>query len=191
MKLIVGLGNPGDRYRETYHNIGFNALDILAARFSVPELRFDKKSDSLLGDVSVAGQKVMLCKPQTFMNLSGDAVCEIAHYYKLSPKEILILYDDVDIKKGIVRARQNGSAGTHNGMRDIVSKLGSFDFARVRIGTGLKPDFISLVDYVLSKPFPSERKLLDRACAAAAELAEQWAKGEPWQDMTVTVADDG
>ncbi|MCX4314324.1 MAG: aminoacyl-tRNA hydrolase, partial [Clostridia bacterium] len=134
MKLVVGLGNPGNEYKDTYHNVGFIALDRLASRLVAPDFAFDKKSDSLLSDVVVCGEKVLLCKPQTFMNLSGDAVSRLSRYYKIAPRDILVMYDDIDIAIGTVRARESGSAGTHNGMRDIVGKLGSTDFARVRIG---------------------------------------------------------
>lgn len=187
MKLVVGLGNPGGDYRDTYHNIGFIALDILVARFRAPCFTFDKKSNAELSDVSPFGEKVILCKPQTYMNLSGDAVSALARYYKIAPKDILVIYDDVDIAKGAVRARECGSAGTHNGMRDIVQKLGSTEFARVRIGTGYKPDYMGLADYVLSHMTSAEKPLLERACAAACDFAESRIKGETWRELTVTV----
>ncbi|MDE6402117.1 MAG: aminoacyl-tRNA hydrolase, partial [Clostridiales bacterium] len=142
MKLVVGLGNPVSEYRDTYHNIGFNAIDILAARLRAPVFAFDKKSNAELSDISAGGERVMLCKPQTYMNLSGNAVAYLARYYKIAPTDILVMYDDIDIAKGTIRARLNGSAGTHNGMRDIVSKLGGTEFARVRIGIGLKPNYM-------------------------------------------------
>lgn len=187
MKLVVGLGNPGNDYRDTYHNIGFNALDMLAARFGAPEFAADKKSNSKLSDAVVLGQKALLCKPQTYMNLSGDAVSYLARYYKLDPSDILVLYDDIDIAKGTVRARYNGSAGTHNGMRDIVAKLGSVGFARVRIGTGFKPNYMMLADYVLSKIRSDEKATLDAACVAACDFAADWLGGKPWQEQTVIV----
>lgn len=189
MKLVVGLGNPDREYRDTYHNIGFNATDVLAARLNAPDFAFDKKSNAELSDMSAfGGDRLILCKPQTYMNLSGNAVAYLARYYKIDPNDILVMYDDIDIAKGVVRARLNGSAGTHNGMRDIVAKLGSTDFARVRIGTGFKPNYMTLADYVLSH-FPSgERDLLKAACEAASGFAEKWIRGEDWQDLTVTVA---
>ncbi|MDE6293540.1 MAG: aminoacyl-tRNA hydrolase [Clostridiales bacterium] len=188
MKLIVGLGNPGSDYRDTYHNVGFMSIDKLAARLSVPDFALDKKSNSYLSDCNLFGQKTLFCKPNTYMNLSGDAVSYLARYYKIAPKDILVLYDDIDIPKGTVRARLSGSAGTHNGMRDIVAKLGSTDFARVRVGIGMKPDYMGLADYVLSKVPESWRKLMDGAYSVAADFADDWIAGKPWQDLTKIVS---
>lgn len=185
MKLAVGLGNIGDRYADTYHNIGFIALDRLAERFAAPPFR--QKDNALISDVTVGGEKLMLAKPTTFMNLSGDAVSKLARYYKLEPKDIVVVYDDIDIHKGTVRARLSGSAGTHNGMRDIVSKLGSTAFPRVRIGTGIKPSFIDLVDYVLMHITSVEKPKLVGACDIACDYVEAWARGEPWQELTRVV----
>lgn len=187
MKLVVGLGNPGNEYKDTYHNVGFIALDRLASRLVAPDFAFDKKSNSLLSDVVVGGEKVLLCKPQTFMNLSGDAVSHLARYFKIQPCDVLVMYDDIDIAIGTVRARGNGSAGTHNGMRDIVAKLGSTDFARVRIGIGFRPSFMSLAEYVLSRFTSTERPVLDAACAAACDFAIDRLNGKKWQELTVNV----
>ena len=185
MKLVVGLGNPGERYEDTYHNVGFIAIDILAERLSAPP--YAKKGDALVTDIRVGGDKVILCKPLTFMNLSGDAVSSISRYYKIAPSDIIIIYDDIDIKKGTVRVRENGSAGTHNGMRDIVAKLGSTEFPRVRIGTGLKPSFMDLADYVLSHIQAFERPIILKAADKACDFVLDKLNGKPWQDMTVTV----
>ncbi len=185
MKLVAGLGNPGRDYAGTYHNVGFDALDALAARFCAPDFKADKTA--LVTDVSVRGEKVLLAKPQTYMNLSGDAVSALARYYKIAPRDILILYDDIDINVGTVRARERGSAGTHNGMRDIVAKLNSCDFARVRIGTGPKPNYMNLADYVLSHYGAAVKKTLDAACAAACDFVEAWLSGAEWQDKTIVV----
>lgn len=185
MKLIAGLGNPGDGYKDTYHNVGFIALDRLASRFIAPDFRLDKKSNAYLSEQNIYGQKVLLCKPNTYMNLSGDAIGYLVRYYKIDPKDVLVMYDDIDIRKGTVRARPNGSAGTHNGMRDIVAKIGT-DFARVRIGTGMKPDFMALADYVLSSIPAFERPIMDGACALACDFTEQWLKGEEWTSLTMT-----
>ena len=186
MKLIVGLGNVGENYADTYHNVGFMALDIIAERLNAPA--FSVKNNAYISDASVSGEKVFLIKPTTFMNKSGDAVCYFSRYYKIEPKDILVLYDDIDIGKGAVRARLSGSAGTHNGMRDIVAKLGSTDFARVRIGTGPKPAFMDLIHYVMVHIPAVERPLLDKAFAAAADFALEWAAGKEWQTLTVNVA---
>lgn len=191
MKLIVGLGNPERDYGMTYHNIGFVALDRVSSWFQTPDFALDKKSNAYISDSNIYRQRVLLVKPNTYMNLSGDAVSFIARYYKIEPKDILVIYDDIDMPKGTVRARQNGSAGTHNGMRDIVTKLGSTDFARVRIGIGPKPNYMALADYVLSKmPAPWFESVMDKACGLAAEFAEDWISGKPWQDLTKTVKID-
>lgn len=187
MKLVVGLGNPGNDYRNTYHNIGFRAIDKLAALLCAADFSFDKKGNAELAEYAFGVDKTLLVKPQTFMNLSGDAVSHYARYYKVMPQDILVLYDDIDIPKGTVRARMGGSAGTHNGMRDIVGKLGSEGFARVRIGIGFRPNYMGLADYVLSRIGAAENQKLDAACDAACGYAKQWIAGTPWQDLTVSV----
>ncbi len=187
-RLVVGLGNPGDGYADTYHNVGFIALDVLSARFSASDYRVE--ANALSADtVTEKGDRVIFIKPQTFMNLSGDAVVRFSRYYKIDPSDILVIYDDIDIKKGAVRARLNGSAGTHNGMRDIVAKLGSTDFARVRIGTGFKPNYMDLASYVLSHIPSTERDVINKAAAAAADLAKDWILGVKWETLTVDVTD--
>ncbi len=188
MKLVVGLGNPGGDYRNTYHNIGFCALDRLAARLCLPEFCFDKKCEAEVSDARIAGQRVLFAKPQTYMNLSGNAVSALSRYYKIEPSDILVVYDDIEIKKGVVRARPSGSAGTHNGMRDIVNKLGSTEFARVRIGIGLKPNYMALADYVLSRFSDLDRPILDGACALACDFVCDWIENKEWRDLTVTVS---
>lgn len=187
-RLVVGLGNPGDGYADTYHNVGFIALDVLSARFSASDYRVE--ANALSADtVTAKGDRIIFIKPQTFMNLSGDAVLRFSRYYKIDPSDILVIYDDIDIKKGTVRARLNGSAGTHNGMRDIVAKLGSTDLARVRIGTGFKPNYMDLASYVLSHIPSAERDVINRAAAAAADFAEQWISGVKWETLTVDVTE--
>lgn len=187
MKLVVGLGNPEGSYRETYHNLGFDAINILAERFFAPDFRLDKKSNALLSEVDRGGNKVVLCKPQTYMNNSGDAVGALVRYYKLRSADIIVLYDDIDIAKGVVRGRLSGSAGTHNGMRDVTEKLGFSDFARVRIGTGFKPDYMTLTDYVLAHIPQSERAALVSACGLACDMVEDWLDGREWQCLTLNV----
>ena len=187
MKLIVGLGNPGSDYACTYHNVGFMAVGVLSSRFQSPDFVLDKKSNAYLSDGILFGQKTIFVKPNTYMNLSGDAVAALSRYYKIEPQDILVIYDDIDIEKGTVRARTSGSAGTHNGMRDIVAKLGTTDFARVRVGIGLKPDYMALADYVLSKISSEWRELMDKSFAVAADFAEEWLEGKAWQNLTKTV----
>ena len=186
MKLVVGLGNPGGDYRNTYHNIGFCAVDELAARLGLPEFSLDKKSNALISDARIGGDKVIFAKPQTYMNLSGDAVSALMRYYKTELRDILVVYDDIELKKGTVRARLSGSAGTHNGMRDIVAKVGSEGFARVRIGIGLKPNYMALADYVLSRFSAADKPALDAAIEAACDFVCDWIENKPWQELTVT-----
>ena len=151
---------------------------------------FDKKSNAYISDSDIWRQRVLLVKPNTYMNLSGDAVSFLARYYKIEPKDILVIYDDIDMSKGVVRARLSGSAGTHNGMRDIVAKLNSTDFARVRVGIGPKPNYMGLADYVLSKINSAFNGVMDKACGLAAAFADDWIAGKPWQDLTKTVKID-
>ena len=173
MRLIVGLGNPGEKYEHTRHNAGFDALTILADQLGVKTAKL--KGNSLLMEGFAGGEKVLLCKPQTFMNLSGNAVRQLMDFYKLSPDQLLILYDDIDIPQGWLRIRRGGSAGTHNGMRSVIASLGLEDFARVRIGVGANPPGYDLVDWVLSHyNTPEERQIAFDAYHKAADAALDW-----------------
>ena len=169
MYLIVGLGNPGLSYKKTRHNAGFQALDALAERLGV---RVKTKGFSALyGEGRIGGERVILCKPQTYMNLSGDAVQQLLHFYKLAPDRLVVLYDDIDLPIGSMRIRANGSAGSHNGMRSIISCIHSEDFARIRIGVG-KDESLMLKDYVLKRPSKDEQKTLNEVFEHAADAAE-------------------
>lgn len=158
MKLIVGLGNPGDAYAYTYHNVGWLALDVLADRLNM-KLSV-KECESLVGVKSAGGEKIVLAKPLTFMNLSGSAVKQLLARYKTTPADLVVVYDDIDIAKGMYRFREKGSAGTHNGMRDIIAKIGTENFARVRVGTGPVPENLPLVAYVLNTIPDADRPLV-------------------------------
>lgn len=148
MKLIVGLGNPGTVYDGTYHNLGFMAVTRLADEKSIV---LDKaKFNGLYGQGIIKDEKVILLKPLTYMNLSGQAVKAFADYYKILPEDIIVFCDDIDITKGTTRYREKGSAGTHNGLKNIIYCLGSQDFKRIRIGAG-NDKTMDLKDYVLSK----------------------------------------
>jgi PTH1 family peptidyl-tRNA hydrolase len=150
MWLIVGLGNPGERYARTRHNIGFEGLDTLARRHNL-EFR-GKRANSLIAEGNIAGQRVALVKPQTFMNLSGQAVSALRGWYKIDPaRELLVVYDDLDLPFGKLRLRERGSAGTHNGMRSIVGQLGSNEFPRLRVGIDQPPGKMDAAAYVLSR----------------------------------------
>ena len=176
VKIIAGLGNPGERYAGTYHNVGWLALDIIADRLGIRIKTAE--CDSLTGVKDIDGERVVLAKPQTFMNLSGRAVKQLLGRYKATSADLLVIYDDIDIEKGTFRFRERGSAGTHNGMRDIVSALGSGDFARLRIGTGKVPENIPLVSYVLADMTDDDRALIGAASKEAADKAVEWLKSK-------------
>lgn len=167
MYLIVGLGNPGIAYLNTRHNVGFCAVDHLADKLNIAVNRYKHKA--LVGEGFVSGKKVMLAKPQTYMNLSGESVQELMAYYKVDLAHLVVLYDDIDLEIGALRIRGAGSAGTHNGMRSVIACLGEDDFARIRIGVGRQQTGRDLASYVLSKPDQEEQALLATAYEQAAD----------------------
>ncbi len=148
MFIIVGLGNPGRKYQETRHNVGFNTIDLLAYKNNIKINKLKHKA--LYGEVFWGGEKVLLAKPQTFMNLSGESVRDMMEFYKIEEKNLIVIYDDIDLEVGSLRIRQKGSAGTHNGMRSIIYQIQTDDFPRVRIGIG-RPEFADLSDFVTGK----------------------------------------
>ena len=168
--LIVGLGNPGSQYAKTRHNCGFRAIDILAEQLNC---KVDKaKFQGLYGQVNYEGCKLFLLKPQTFMNLSGRSVLQLSAYFNIPPQRIIVLFDDISLPPGRLRVRADGSAGGHNGIKSIISELGSQDFPRVKIGVGAKPEpERDLADWVLSSFTASEEKSLSGALKAAADAA--------------------
>lgn len=166
MFLIAGLGNPTKTYAGTRHNIGFEVLDCLADRCGISVNA--KKYKALYGMGQIEGQKVLLMKPQTFMNLSGEAVSAMASYYKIQPQQMIVIYDDINLPTGQLRVRKKGSAGGHNGVKNIIERTGSSDFMRVRVGIGEKPEGWDLADYVLSKFSKTERPLMEEAIDDAA-----------------------
>lgn len=149
MKLIVGLGNPGKEYQNTYHNLGFMVIDKLAKQLGISVSK--SKGNALYAETKYNGEIVFLIKPLTYMNLSGQAIKYFAKYYKLSPQDIIVVCDDIDLPKGTSRYRENGSGGTHNGLKNIVYELKSEEFKRVKIGCAREDKAIDLKDYVLSK----------------------------------------
>ncbi|QIB69624.1 aminoacyl-tRNA hydrolase [Aminipila butyrica] len=169
MYVIVGLGNPGKKYENTRHNIGFIALDYLADRHGIKITKIKHKA--LVGEGNISGQKVLLVKPQTYMNLSGNSVREVMEYYKLEPENLLVVYDDIDIPTGSVRIRKKGSAGTHNGMRSIVYDLQSDQFPRIRIGMGNNKK-ADLVNFVIGSFTKEERKIFEGAVVHTADAIE-------------------
>ncbi len=176
MKFIIGLGNPTAQYVGTRHNIGFDAITRLADdhRISVTE----KKHKALCGKGIIGGEKVILLKPQTYMNLSGESVRDVLDFYKAGPEDIIVCYDDVSLAPGQLRVREKGSAGGHNGIKNIIAHLGTEQFARVRIGVGEKPAGWDLADYVLGR-FPAEEEpLMREALADAARACEMFVMDE-------------
>ena len=173
MYIIAGLGNPGRKYEKTRHNSGFAAVDILAERLGVSVTT--EKFDGLTASCMIEGNRTLLLKPQTFMNLSGICVRKACDFYQVDPaRELIVLYDDVSLEQGQLRVRAKGSAGGHNGMKSIIAQLGTQEFLRVKIGVGEKPEGMDLADYVLGR-FPlSERAdmqlCFDRASRAAMDL---------------------
>ncbi|MCQ2567230.1 MAG: aminoacyl-tRNA hydrolase [Mogibacterium sp.] len=166
MYVIIGLGNPGKEYENTRHNMGFKAIDALAADagIEVKKSRFH----SLLGQGRIAGEKVLLVKPQTYMNRSGIAARECAMYFDVPRENVIVIYDDIDIPLSAIRIRKSGGAGTHNGMKSVVQELGVTDFPRIRIGVGAAADDEDLVNRVIGKVPKDEQLLLDKAAEAAA-----------------------
>ena len=168
MYIIAGLGNPGKQYDMTRHNIGFHTIDYMADKLNVKVKKL--KFKALYGECEIAGEKTLLIKPQTYMNLSGESVKELLAYYKAGAEDLIVLYDDYDLPKGALRIRKGGSAGTHNGMRNIVYLTGSQAFPRVRVGIG-KPEHAGqeLAAHVLGKYPPEQRQLMFDAFTRAAD----------------------
>ena len=169
--LLVGLGNPGDQYEHTRHNVGFMVADELAERSHVPVQRL--KFRALTNTVTVGDQKVLLMKPVTYMNLSGEAVHEAAAFYKIPPEHILVISDEVALAPGKLRVRRSGSAGGHNGLKNIIAHLGTDQFPRIRLGVGQKPhpDY-DMADWVLGKFQGEDKKAVEAAVKKAADAAE-------------------
>ena len=168
MYLIVGLGNPGKEYQNTRHNIGFDVIDVIARQENISVT--EKKHKALIGKGIIAGRKVILAKPQTYMNLSGESVRSLLDYYKADEtEELLVVSDDISLPPGQLRIRKKGSAGGHNGLKNIIAHLGHDCFQRIKMGVGEKPEGYDLVDYVLGRFDGTDRKIMDQAALAAAD----------------------
>jgi PTH1 family peptidyl-tRNA hydrolase len=176
MKLIVGLGNPDREYQNTFHNLGFMSVDKTAEFLGV---QFSKeKNRALVAETKIKGEKVILAKPLTYMNLSGESVRELMTFYKIEIKDLLVIYDDFDLVKGAIRIRESGSAGTHNGMRNIIKELGRTDFARVRVGfKPVEPTRVPLIDLVLSGIKAEDKQLFDKVTEQAGKAGVDFANG--------------
>lgn len=174
--ILVGLGNPGREYENTRHNIGFIALDMLAEQYNVKINRI--KFKSLTGECVIDGKKVLLLKPQTYMNNSGEAVRDAMQFYKVEPQNVIIMFDDISLEPGNLRIRQKGSDGGHNGIKSIIYLTGSDKFPRIKIGVGAKPHpNYDLAKWVLSSFKSDEIPRLKQACKYAGEAAELIVKG--------------
>ncbi len=169
--VIAGLGNPGRKFENTRHNVGFDTVDLLAWRHGIKITKL--KCKALVGEGIIENRRVLLVKPQTFMNSSGESIREIIEYYKVPVKNIIVIYDDVDLKPGKLRIRPKGSSGTHNGMKSVIYQIQSDEFPRVRIGIGPKPDGWDLADYVLSRFKPEEREIVNKTITRAADAIEE------------------
>ncbi|MBQ4467925.1 MAG: aminoacyl-tRNA hydrolase [Firmicutes bacterium] len=168
MYIIAGLGNPGKKYEHTRHNMGFLALDLLADKYGIKVDRL--KFKALTGEGRIEGKKVLLVKPQTYMNLSGESIRDVMHFYKEPIENLIVIYDDIDIPEGTLRIRPKGSAGTHNGMRNIIYLLGEDEFPRIRVGIGGERRS-DLVDYVIGRVTEGEADVLWETLNKAAEAA--------------------
>ena len=168
MKLIVGLGNPGKKYEGTKHNVGFEVIDKAADKYNISVTKVKHKG--LIGDGNISGEKVLLLKPQTYMNLSGESVKEVMTFYKIDAKDVIVIYDDTSLPVGATRIREKGSAGGHNGIKNIIAHLGTDSFPRIKVGIGEKPNGWELADYVLSRFSKDDEPLIesgkDRALTA-------------------------
>ena len=177
MYVIVGLGNPGREYQNTRHNIGFDVIEALAdvAGISVME----RKHKAIIGKGVLDGQRVILVKPQTYMNLSGESVRDVIDYYKLdATQDLIVISDDTSLDVGNIRVRKKGSAGGHNGLKDIIAHLGHDTFMRVKMGVGEKPKGYDLADYVLGHFTGDERKVMDEAAKTAVEAIRMMMSGD-------------
>jgi PTH1 family peptidyl-tRNA hydrolase len=187
MKLIVGLGNPGAQYERTRHNVGWQVLDAFARKFRIEISRHEK--NALTGTGRAGGGSVMLAKPLTYMNLSGDAVKLLINGYLDSPGDMIVVYDDIDLPLGRLRIRPNGSAGTHNGMRSIISTIQSEQFPRLRVGIGASEQG-RLRDYVLDEFTAEEQPIVDRAVERAVDALLLFARGDLKRAMNQFNRDD-
>ena len=180
--LVVGLGNPGDKYENTRHNVGFLTVDELAERARVPVQKL--KHRALTNTVELGGARALLMKPITYMHLSGEAVGDAARFYKIPPERVLVISDDVSLPIGRLRIRKGGSAGGHNGLKSIIQHLGTDQFPRLRLGVGEKPhpDY-DMADWVLGKFVGPDKTAMDEATLRAAQAVECYLKDGPQKAM--------
>ena len=180
MKMIIGLGNPGKQYEKTRHNVGFHVIDELCRRLTAPVMQ--SKFGGMYTVIHRPEGKVMLVKPLTYMNLSGECVRPLMDYFQVDVKEITVLYDDLDIPPGTIRLRQKGSAGGHNGMKSLIAHLGTDQFNRIRIGVGRPVGGMKVPDYVLSPFSKDEKPLIEDMVQKSASACEAWLN-KPFNDV--------
>lgn len=181
MKLIVGLGNPGRKYKKTRHNIGFMVVDELLSRHGFKLNK--KKFNGEYAMENLAGEKVIFLEPQTYMNLSGNAVRPLMEYFSIEPEDLLVIYDDLDLPTGKIRLRAKGGHGGHNGMRSIIEHLGTKEFNRIRFGVGRPANTVAVVDYVLADFAKAERDTIKESIAKSADACEEWVAGKKFIDV--------
>ena len=167
MYLIVGLGNPESDYSKTRHNMGFNTVNKIAEKYGIEMNK--KKFDSLYGEGFIENEKVILLKPQTYMNLSGKAIIQVVNFYKIPLENVCVIYDDMDIAPGEIKIRKKGGSGSHNGMKSVIAELNSEEFARIRVGIGTPKFKDDSINYVIGAIPEEEVKLLDEATSNAAD----------------------
>ena len=171
MYIIAGLGNPDRQYQNTRHNVGFDVIDVIAEKYDIA--MGERKHKAIIGKGYIAGQKVVLVKPQTYMNLSGESIRDVIDFYKVDEKsELIVISDDVSLDVGRIRIRKKGSAGGHNGLKNIMKHLGHDEFIRMRMGVGEKPSGYDLADYVLGHFTQKEREVMDAGIQNAAAAIE-------------------
>lgn len=170
MYIIIGLGNPTDQYKATRHNVGWDAITRLSDDFRIP--LDSKKHKAICGKGYIEGEKVVLAQPVTYMNLSGESVRELVDFYKVTPEEIIVIYDDISLEVGQLRIRKKGSAGGHNGIKSIISHLGTDEFPRIKIGVGDKPKDFDLADYVLSRFKAEEQPAIREALKDSSDACK-------------------
>lgn len=182
MFVIVGLGNPGKKYENTRHNVGFMAIDALAQKYGISVT--EKKHKALCGSGVIEGVKVLLVKPQTYMNLSGESVGEVMNFYKLDPEEdLMVIFDDISLEPGNIRIRQKGSAGGHNGIKSLIAHTATQNFKRIKIGVGEKPAGWDLADYVLGHFSEEDNEKLRQVMPDVMQATVLMAQGETGKAM--------
>lgn len=184
MFIIVGLGNPDRQYEGTRHNAGFDVIDRIADKYNIAVDA--RKHRALIGKGIIEGQKVILAKPQTYMNLSGESIRSLTDYFKIDPEhELLVIYDDINLEPGQLRIREKGSAGGHNGIKNIIACLGTQIFPRIRVGVGAKPSKYDLADYVLGHFSKAEKELMDDGYDNAVDAAGMIVAGRTGDAMSM------